>query len=218
MGQKTHPIGFRIGVIETWRSRWYAKKNVFGKFLLEDIKIRQHVKDEYRAAGIPKIEIERTGEVINVIVHTARPGVLVGRKGIRVDSLKDSLEQITKKTCHLHIREIKRPELEAILVAEAIAEQLEKRASFRRTMKKAIQTTIQSGAKGIKIVVAGRLGGAEIARTEKMREGRIPLQTLRANVDYGTAIARTTYGVIGVKVWIYKGDIFPKGSKLQAKG
>lgn len=219
MGQKTHPLGFRIGVTETWSSRWYAPKKEFGKLLLEDFDIREHIKKEYYSAGIPKIEIERTGEAVNVIVHTARPGVLVGRKGVRVDKLKEAIEAIVKKTCHLHIREIKRPELDATLVAEAVAEQLEKRAAFRRAMKKAIQTTVQAGAKGIKMVVAGRLGGSEMARTEKMREGRIPLTTLRANVDYGTAIARTTYGVIGVKCWIYKGDIFrTEGSKAERFG
>ena len=209
MGQKTHPIGFRIGIVEPWRSRWYASKKDFGRYVIEDHEIRRHILKEYRAAGVPKVEIERTGEAVNVIVHTARPGVLVGRKGAKVDKLKESLEGITKRTVHLHVREIKRPELDAALVAEAIAEQLEKRASFRRTMKKAIQTTMQAGAKGIKIVLSGRLGGSEMARREKAREGRVPLQTLRANVDYGTDLGRTTYGVIGVKVWIYRGDIFP---------
>lgn len=208
MGQKTHPLGFRIAVHQPWRSRWFATSKNFGNLLLEDFQIRAHIKKEYFSAGIPKIEIERTGEAVNVIIYTARPGLLVGRKGIRVDKLKEALESIVKKTTHLHIREIKRPELESTLVAESIAEQLEKRASFRRTMKKSIQTTIQAGAKGVKIVVSGRLGGAEMARIEKMREGRIPLSTLRADVDFGTAIAKTTYGVIGVKVWIYKGDIF----------
>lgn len=213
MGQKTHPIGFRIGVIQTWRSRWYARKKDFGRFLIEDFKIREAIKNEYFSAGIPKIEIERNGEAVNVIIHTARPGVLVGRKGVRVDKLKEGVEGIAKKPCHIHIREIKRPELDPTLVAESIAEQLVKRSAFRRTMKKAIQTTMQAGAKGIKIVVAGRLGGSEMARTEKMREGRIPLTTLRADVDYGTATARTTYGAIGIKVWIYKGDIFPAEKK-----
>lgn len=215
MGQKIHPTGFRIGLHETWRSRWYAPKKEFGKLLLEDFRIRQHIKKEYYSAGIPKIEIERTGEAVNVIVHTARPGVLVGRKGIRVDKLKESLEAIAGKTCHLHIREVKRPELDSTLVGEAIAEQLEKRAAFRRAMKKAMQTTLQAGAKGIKIVCSGRLGGAEMSRVEKMHEGRIPLNTLRADIDYGTAIAKTTYGVIGIKVWIYKGDVFPKDKKKE---
>ena len=175
--------------------------------LLQDYKIRRFINKEYKAAGIPRVEIERTGEAVNVIVHTARPGVLVGRKGVRVDQLKESLQRITGMTCHLTVREIKRPELEATLVAEVVAEALEKRMAFRRAMKKAIQTTMQAGAKGVKVEINGRLGGAEMARQAKEREGRVPLSTLRAFVDYGTAVAATTYGVIGVKVWIYKGDI-----------
>ena len=207
MGQKVHPSGYRIGVIEPWRSRWYANKKNFGRLLIEDDKIRSHILKEYRSAGVPRIEIERTGEAVNIIVHTARPGVLVGRKGVRVDQLKKNLQDITGMTCHLTVREIKRPELEATLVAEVIAEALEKRMAFRRAIKKAIQTTMQAGAQGVKVEINGRLGGAEMARTAKEREGRVPLSTLRAHVDYGTAKARTTYGIIGCKVWIYKGDI-----------
>ena len=207
MGQKVHPSGYRIAVIEPWRSRWYANKKNFSRLLVEDDKIRKHIYREYKSAGVPRIEIERTGEAVNIIVHTARPGVLVGRKGVRVDQLKKNLQDITGMTCHLTVREIKRPELESTLVAEVVAEALEKRMAFRRAMKKAIQTTVQAGAKGIKIEINGRLGGAEMARTAKEREGRVPLSTLRAHVDYGTAEARTTYGIIGVKVWIYKGDI-----------
>jgi small subunit ribosomal protein S3 len=207
MGQKVHPIGYRIAVIEPWRSRWYAHKKDYARLLLEDDRIRRHIYKEYRSAGVPRIEIERTGEAVNIIVHTARPGVLVGRKGVRVDQLKKSLQEITGMVCHLTVREIKRPELEAALVAEVVAEALEKRMAFRRAMKKAIQTTIQAGAKGIKIEINGRLGGAEMARTAKEREGRVPLSTLRSHVDYGTAQGRTSYGIIGVKVWIYKGDI-----------
>ena len=207
MGQKVHPSGFRIGVIEPWRSRWCADKKNFGRLLIEDHFIRKHIQKEYRSAGVPRIEIERTGEAVNIIVHTARPGVLVGRKGVRVDQLKKNLQEITGMTCHLTVREIKRPELEASLVAEVIAEALEKRMAFRRAMKKAVQTTMQAGAKGIKAEINGRLGGSEMARTAKERQGRVPLSTLRAHVDYGTALARTTYGIIGVKVWIYKGDI-----------
>jgi len=209
MGQKVHPSGYRIGVIEPWRSRWYANKKNYGRLLIEDDKIRKHIYKEYKSAGVPRIEIERTGEAVNIIVHTARPGVLVGRKGVRVDALKKSLQEITGMTCHLTVREIKRPELEATLVAEVVAEALEKRMAFRRAIKKAIQTTMQAGAKGVKVEVNGRLGGAEMARTAKEREGRVPLSTLRSHVDYGTAEARTTYGIIGVKVWIYKGDIDP---------
>ncbi len=209
MGQKVHPTGYRLASIEPHRSRWYAIKRNFSKLLLQDHQIRKYINKEYRAAGIPRIEIERTGEAVNVIVHTARPGVLVGRKGIRVDQLKAELQRITSMTCHLTVREIKRPELEAKLVAEVVAEALEKRMAFRRAIKKAIQTTMQAGAKGIKIEVGGRLGGAEMARTAKEREGRVPLSTLRSYVDYGTAEARTTYGIIGVKCWIYKGDLDP---------
>jgi small subunit ribosomal protein S3 len=198
MGQKINPTGFRIGTIEPWRSRWYATKKDFPRLLLEDRKIRRHILGEFGSAGIPRIEIERTGEAVNVIVHTARPGVLVGRKGVRVDQLKEELQRITGMTCHLTVREIKRPELEAALVAEVVAEALEKRMAFRRAIKKAIQTTMQAGAGGVKIEVNGRLGGADMARQAKEREGRVPLSTLRAHVDYGTAEARTTYGIIGV--------------------
>ncbi len=213
MGQKVHPSGFRISVIEPWRSRWYANKKNFGRLLIEDHEIRRRINQEYKSAGVPRIEIERTAEAVDIIVHTARPGVLVGRKGVRVDQLKKELQAITGQTCHLTVREIKRPELEATLVAEVVAEALEKRMAFRRAIKKAIQTSVQAGAKGIKIEVSGRLGGAEMARTAKEREGRVPLSTLRAHVDFGTAEAKTTYGLIGVKVWIYKGDIEP-GQKV----
>lgn len=207
MGQKIHPTGFRVATIEPWRSRWYANKKEFGRLLLEDKKIRDHVSKEFGSAGIPRIEIERTGEAVNVIIYTSRPGVLVGRKGVRVDALKQELQAICGMTCHLTLHEVKRPELESKLVAEVIAEALEKRMAFRRAMKRAIQTTIQAGAKGVKVELNGRLGGADMARQAKEREGRVPLSTLQAHVDYGTALARTTYGIIGVKVWIYKGDI-----------
>ena len=213
MGHKVHPSGYRLGVIEPWRSRWYANKKDFGRLLIQDENIRKHINKEYKAAGISRIEIERTGEAVNVIIHTARPGILVGRKGVRVDQLKTSLQTITGMTCHLTVCEIKRPELEARLVAELIAEALEKRMAFRRAIKKAIQTTIQAGALGIKCEINGRLGGADMARCAKEREGRVPLSTLQAFVDYGTAEAKTTYGIIGVKVWIYKGDV-DRGSML----
>jgi len=209
MGQKVHPSGFRLGVIEPWRSRWYAQSKDYARLLIQDDAIRRHIRKEFKAAGIPRIEIERSGEAVNVIIHTARPGVLVGRKGVRVEQLKKDLQEIASMTCHLTVREVKRPELEASLVAEVVAEALEKRMAFRRAMKKAIQTTIQAGAQGVKIEIGGRLGGSDMARTAKEREGRVPLSTLRAHVDYGTADARTTYGIIGVKVWIYKGDIEP---------
>ena len=213
MGQKINPTGFRLNSIEPWRSRWYANKQNYGRLLLQDAEIRRFIAKEFKGAGIPRVEIERTGEAVNVIVHTARPGVLVGRKGARVDQLKEALQGMAGQTVHLTVREIKRPELESTLVAEMVAESLEKRMAFRRAMKKAIQTTMQAGAKGCKVELNGRLGGAEMARQAKEREGRVPLSTLRANVDYGTAMARTTYGIIGVKVWIYKGDLEP-GQKL----
>ena len=217
MGQKVHPSGFRLAVIEPWRSRWYANKKNFGRLLLEDDRIRKYIYKEFRSAGVPRIEIERTGEAVNIIVHTARPGVLVGRKGVRVDQLKKSLQEITGMTCHLTVREIKRPELESTLVAEVVAEALEKRMAFRRAMKKAIQTTMQAGAKGVKVEINGRVGGSEMSRQAKEREGQVPLSTLRANVDYGTAEARTTWGVIGIKVWIYKGDL-ERGEKVDWRG
>jgi small subunit ribosomal protein S3 len=174
---------------------------------VQDKKIRDHIRKDFSSAGIPRIEIERSGEAVNVIIFSARPGVLVGRKGVRVEQLKKDLQDITGMTCHLTLHEVKRPELEAKLVAEVIAEALEKRMAFRRAIKRAIQTTMQSGAKGVKVEVSGRLGGAEMARTAKEREGRVPLSTLQSQVDYGTANGRTSYGIIGVKVWIYKGEI-----------
>jgi small subunit ribosomal protein S3 len=213
MGQKVHPTGYRLGTIEPWRSRWYANKKNFGALLLQDKKIRDHISKEFKSAGIPRVEIERSGEAVSVIIYSARPGVLVGRKGIRVEQLKRELQDISHRTVHLTLHEVKRPELESKLVAEVVAEALEKRMAFRRAIKRAIQTTMQSGAKGVKIEVSGRLGGAEMARTNKEREGRVPLSTLQAHVDYGTAEARTTYGIIGVKVWIYKGDI-DRGQKI----
>ena len=216
MGQKINPLGFRIAITEPWRARWFARKKDYSRLLLQDDEIRRHIDKEFKGAGIPRVEIERTGEAVNVIVHTARPGVLVGRKGVRVDQLKEALQKITGMTCHLTVREIKRPELEATLVAEVVAEALEKRMAFRRAMKKAIQTSIQAGALGCKVQLNGRLGGAEMAREAKEREGQVPLSTLRANVDYGTALARTNYGIIGVKVWVYKGLLEP-GTKVDLK-
>lgn len=213
MGQKIHPIGFRIGTIEPWRSRWYAGKKDFPRLIVQDRKIRDHIAKEFSSAGVPRVEIERSGEAVNVIIYTARPGVLVGRKGVRVEQLKKDLEDLVGLTVHLTLHEIKRPELEAKLVAEVIAEALEKRMAFRRAIKRAIQTTIQAGAKGVKVEVSGRLGGSDMARTTKEREGRVPLSTLQAHVDFGLALARTTYGIIGVKVWIYKGDI-ERGKKI----
>lgn len=205
MGQKIHPNGFRVGITRDWISRWYAKKQGFGDLLIEDDRIRKFIKEEYYFAGIPRVEIERKGDQLMILVHCARPGVLIGRKGVKVDKLKEQLEKLTGKAITLNIHEITRPEQNAQLVAEGIAEQLEKRASFRRTMKRAMQLTIERGAQGIRIRLAGRLGGAEIARVEAAHKGSIPLTTLIADIDYGFAEARCTYGRIGVKVWIFKG-------------
>jgi small subunit ribosomal protein S3 len=207
MGQKTHPIGFRTGIYLDWQSRWYAGKKDFGRLLREDRTIRDFIKREFYGAGIPKIEIERKADALRVIVHTAKPGVLIGRKGVKAEELKKRLETLTTRRVGLDIVEIPRPELNATLVAQAVAEQLMKRASYRRTLKRAIQQTMERGAKGVKIRIAGRLGGVEIARTEKQAKGSIPLSTLKADISYGEAAARTTYGVIGVKTWIYLGTL-----------
>ena len=213
MGQKIHPTGFRIAVIEPWASRWHGSKHDFARLLLQDKQIRDHVRKEYGSAGIPRIEIERTSEAVNVIIYTARPGVLVGRKGVRIDQLKAELQKIAGMTVHLTIHEVKRPELSAGLVAENVADQLRRRMAFRRAIKKAVQTTMQAGALGIKVCISGRLGGSEMARTLVERDGRVPLSTLQANVEYGFAEGKTTYGIIGVKCWIYKGDI-DRGQKV----
>ncbi len=217
MGQKCHPTGFRIGITEQWRSRWYANKQTFSTFLVEDQKIRKYIKKNCSYAAIPKVEIERAGGTITVIIHTARPGRLIGKKGAEVDQLREKLEKLTGRKVRLKIQEIHRPELEATLVAESIAEQLEKRAAFRRTLKKAIESSVTAGATGIKVRVSGRLGGADMARTEVQKHGRVPLQTLRAQIDYGTALARTTYGVIGVQVWIFRGELDPGERSLGLK-
>ncbi|MEZ6014043.1 MAG: 30S ribosomal protein S3 [Planctomycetota bacterium] len=213
MGQKIHPTGYRIGVIEPWASRWHGGKRDFARLLLQDKQIRDHIFKDYGSAGIPRIEIERTSDAVNVILFTARPGVLVGRKGMRIDQLKSELQTLAGMTVHLTIHEIKRPELSAGLVAEVIADQLKRRMAFRRAVKKAVQTTIQAGAQGIKVQISGRLGGAEMSRVLAEREGRVPLSTLQSHIEYGTAQARTTYGVIGVKCWIYKGEI-ERGQKV----
>jgi len=219
MGQKVHPKGFRLGINKEWDSRWFAKDNEFEKYLLEDFKIRKHIKDKLYSAGISKIEIERAARRIKVIVHTAKPGIVIGRAGAGVEALRKELEKVTGgKTISLDIKEIKIPELDAQLVAENIAAQLEKRVSFRKAMKQAMARALKSGAKGIKTMVSGRLGGADIARTEWYKEGRIPLQTLRADIDYGFAEAHTTYGRIGVKAWIYKGEILPQKLTGDSKG
>jgi len=210
MGQKTNPLGFRLGIIKTWDSRWFASKN-YAKFLLEDMAIKKYLKDKLYQAGISKIEIERAANKdkrVKINIHTSRPGLVIGRKGSEVDSLKKELQVMTDKEVILNITEVKRPEIDAQLVAENVALQIERRVSFRRAMKRNVSQALKFGAKGIKVMCAGRLAGAEMARTEWYREGRVPLQTIRADIDYGFAIARTKYGVIGIKVWIYKGEIY----------
>jgi len=206
MGQKVHPVGLRLGIIKTWDSRWFSQKN-YATLLHEDIKIRKIVKDRLMHAGVAKVEIERAGQKAKINIHTARPGIIIGKKGAEVDKLKKDLEAMTGKQMYINIQEIRRPELDAQLVAENIALQLERRIAFRRAMKKAVTSALRLGAQGIKITCAGRLAGAEIARTEWYREGRVPLHTLRADINYGFFEAKTTMGQIGVKVWIYRGDI-----------
>lgn len=215
MGQKVSPIGFRVGIYQPWRSRWYANKQEFGRLLLEDQKIRRYIKREFGFAAIPKIEIERSGESVRVIIHTARPGILIGKKGAKIDRLKQDLESRTGKRVFIVTAEITKPELDAQLVAESIAEQLQKRAAFRRTLKRSLQASMQEGAQGIKIKVSGRLGGSEMARTEKASDGKVPLQTLRADVDYGFTEAKISAGHIGVKVWIYRGAVPRKAKQLK---
>jgi len=211
LGQKVHPVGFRLGFIRTWDSRWYAEKD-YPKLLIEDIQIRDYLKKKLYHAGVSKIEIERAAskaKKVKVTIHTARPGIIIGKKGAEVENLKRELQKMTEKEILINIQEVKRAETDAQLVAENVALQLERRVSFRRAMKKAVSSALKLGAKGIKISCAGRLGGAEMARKEWYREGRVPLQTLRADIDYGLAEAKTTYVVIGVKVWIFKGEVFP---------
>lgn len=210
MGQKVNPHGLRVGIIKDWSSKWYSGKRDFSNLLIEDKKVRKYVKNKFYTSGVSKVEIERAANRVKVTVFTAKPGMVIGKGGAGVDDLKKELEVMTGKNVFINIIEIKVPELDAQLVAENIASQLEKRVSFRRAMKQAIQRTMRAGAKGIKTMVSGRLGGAEIARSERYSEGTIPLQTLRADIEYGFAEADTTYGKIGVKVWIYKGEILGK--------
>lgn len=208
MGQKVHPYGFRLGINKPWKSNWYAKKD-FPILLLEDISIREYIKKNLAHAGIANVEIERSASRIRINIHTSRPGIIIGKKGLEVDKLKEEIQKLIQgKTVNLNIKEIRRAELDATLIAQNIALQLLKRISFRRAMKKSVVSAQRFGAKGVKIRCSGRLGGAEIARSEWYREGRVPLHTLRADIDYGTAEANTTYGIIGIKAWVYKGDIF----------
>ena len=216
MGQKTHPHGVRVGIIKGWDSKWYANKKEFGDNLVEDNKIRKYLKETLKTAGISSINIERKGTEVKVNVMAAKPGMIIGKAGAAIEELKKKLEKMTGKSVSLNIIEVKNLDMDATLVAESIASQLERRISFRKAMKQAMAKTMKAGAKGIKTQVSGRLGGAEIARAEHYSEGTIPLQTLRADIDYGFAEALTTYGIIGVKVWIYKGEVLP--SKKEAKG
>ena len=213
MGQKVNPHGLRVGVIKDWDSRWYAEGRDFADNLVEDYNIRKFLKNKLAPAGISKIEIERTADRVRVIIYTAKPGVVIGRGGSEIDKLKAEVQKYTKNKLFVDIKEIKRPDRDAQLVAESIAQQLENRASFRRALKQAMQRTMKAGALGIKAAVSGRLGGADIARSEFYSEGTIPLQTLRADIDYGFAEADTTYGKLGIKVWIYKGEVLPEKKK-----
>ena len=207
MGQKVNPVGFRVGVIRTWESRWFAKGKKFFDNLHKDLKLRKYLKSKLKHAGVARIEIERAAEKLKIIILTARPGIVIGKKGTGIDSLKSDVQSLTKSEVFLNIQEVRKPDIDAQLVAENIALQLEKRVSWRRAMKKALAAGVKGGVKGIKIRVSGRLDGAEIARSEWYNQKSVPLHTLRADIDYGTAEALTTYGIIGIKVWIYKGDI-----------
>jgi small subunit ribosomal protein S3 len=206
LGQKVHPTGFRLGILKTWDSKWFATKG-YSKLVFEDRKIRDYIKERLFHAGISKIEIERAANKVKIRIHTARPGIVIGKKGAEIEVLRRDLERRFKREVLIDIQEVRRPELDATLVAENIALQLVRRVAFRRAMKRAMTSAVKFGAKGIRVASAGRLGGAEMARREWYREGRVPLHTLRADIDYGTALARTTYGIIGVKVWIFKGEV-----------
>ncbi len=209
MGQKVHPYGFRLGYTKPWKSRWYMDRD-YDKFLIEDIKLKDELKDKLKSAGVSSIEIERPGNKLRIIIRTARPGIIIGRKGAEIDKLKADLQKQTNRDVFVDILEVHKPELDAQLVAESIALQLEKRVGFRRAMRKSVDSALRFGCKGIKVRVSGRLNGNEIARSEWYLQGRLPLHTLRADIDYGFAEAHTTYGLIGVKTWVYKGEILPQ--------
>lgn len=217
MGQKVHPVGFRTGITEPWKSRWYASKKDFRDLLLEDVRVRKFLKTKYRAAAIPKVEIERTRDEVKVILHSARPGVIIGRKGQEVDRLQDELQELLGRRVNLKVEEVGHPEIQAQLIAEDIADQLSKRAAFRRTLKRALETTMGAGAKGVKIQLAGRLGGAEMSRCEKAIAGSMPLSTLRAKIDYGFCEAPTAQGNIGVQVWVNQGMYEESGDGADAQ-
>jgi small subunit ribosomal protein S3 len=211
VGQKTHPTGFRLGIVKTWSSKWYATRD-FTKFLHEDLRLRKYIKAKLQHAGIAKIEIERAANKVRITICTARPGIIIGKKGSEIEKLKGELQNMTDKEVYINITEVQRPETDSQLIAENVCLQLERRIAFRRAMKKAVTSALKCGAQGIKITCAGRLGGAEMARTEWYREGRVPLHTLRADIDYGFAEAKTTYGIIGVKVLVFHGETVTKGS------
>jgi len=217
MGQKINPNGLRLGVIRDWTARWYAGSKHYAENLAADIKLRTHIKKKLAHAALSKIVIERPAQNVSITLHTARPGIVIGKKGEDIEKMRQELGKMAGRPVHVAIEEVRKPELDATLVAESIAQQLEKRIMFRRAMKRAVQNALRLGALGVKVMVAGRLNGAEIARTEWYREGRVPLHTLRADIDYGTAEAHTTYGVIGVKVWIFKGEVFGKEDQSQAE-
>ncbi|MBU9710801.1 30S ribosomal protein S3 [Evansella tamaricis] len=218
MGQKVNPIGLRVGIIKDWESKWYSDKD-YANLLHEDIKIREYLEKRLKEASLSRVEIERAANRVNVTIFTAKPGMVIGKGGSEVEALRKALNQLTGKRVHININEVKSPDMDARLVADNIARQLENRISFRRAMKQAIQRTMRSGAQGIKTQVSGRLGGADIARSESYSEGTVPLHTLRADIDYGTAEADTTYGKLGVKVWIYRGEVLPtKGTKQEEGG
>jgi small subunit ribosomal protein S3 len=215
VGQKTHPYGFRLGYNKTWHSRWYAENN-YADTLVEDVKLRQQLKKRLSHAGVSEIDMERSGDRMRITIYTSRPGIIIGRKGAEVDKLRDDLIKQLGREVHINIQEVQRPELDAQLVAESIAGQLERRVSFRRAMRKSMESAFRFGAKGVKIMVSGRLGGHEIARTEWYQEGRLPLHTLKADIDFGLAESKTSYGVIGVKVWVYRGDLLREKSRRTA--
>ena len=207
MGQKVNPTGFRLGVSKKQNANWYAKGKDFSKYLIEDLKVRKHLATKLKNSSISKIELERTADTFVVNIHTARPGIIIGKRGEEIENLKKAVEKIVKGPSQINIKEVRKPDLDAKILAEGVAQQLEKRVMFRRAMKRTVQSALRQSAKGVRIEVSGRLNGAEIARTEWYREGRVPLHTLRADIDYGTAEALTTYGIIGVKVWVYRGEI-----------
>ena len=215
MGQKVNPTGFRLGVSKKQNANWYAKGKDFSKYLIEDLKVRKHLATKLKNSSISKIELERTADTFVVNIHTDRPGIIIGKRGEEIENLKKAVEKIVKGPSQINIKEVKKPDLDATILAEGVAQQLEKRVMFRRAMKRTVQSALRQSAKGVRIEVSGRLNGAEIARTEWYREGRVPLHTLRADINYGTAEALTTYGIIGIKVWVYTGEINEDPYKVQ---